>query len=120
MLVCTTPPTVLKDPVMIIRPSGSATVVLTLVPPTPTGPTASSGRSRSPGNDVTTVATCTAAPLLPKVSVTTADRGPMLRPETLVTVRRVAVAAVTVPLPAGENITVLLPGVVASKLLPVM
>ena len=52
--------------------------------------------------------------------VTTADKAPLVSPVIPVTVSCVLVAAVTVPVPAGENTTVLLPGVVASKPVPLM
>ena len=65
------------------------------------------------------MATCTAAPLLRALVVTTALSAPGVNPERLVTVREVAVAAVTVPLPAGVKTTVLCPGVV-SKPVPVI
>ena len=67
----------------------------------------------------TTVATCTAAPLLWPLEVTTALSAPSVRPLMPVTVKEVAVEAVTVPLPAGLKVTVLLPGVV-EKPVPVI
>ncbi len=56
--------------------------------------------------------TCTAAPLLRPLVVTTAFKGPSVRPDRLVTVNDVAVEAVTVPVPVGEKTTVFCPGVV--------
>ena len=66
-----------------------------------------------------TVATCTAAPLFWPLVVTTACKAPGVRPLRLVTVKKVAVEAVTLPVPVGIKITVLFPGVMASKLVPV-
>jgi hypothetical protein len=57
------------------------------------------------------VATGTALPLLTVLVVTTAFNIPALKPPKPVTVKVVAVAAVTVPLPAGVKTTVLLPAV---------
>jgi hypothetical protein len=59
----------------------------------------------------TTVANGTALPLLTVLVVTTAFNVPALKLLSPVTVKVVAVEAVTVPLPAGVKITVLLPAV---------
>ena len=68
-----------------------------------------------------TVATCTAGPLLWPLVVTTANKAaPSVSPVMPVTVKEVAVEAVTVPVPVGVKATVLLPGVVASKPVPVI
>ena len=60
----------------------------------------------------TTVATCTAAPLLTPLVVTEAFKVPALNPASEVTVSCVLVAAVTVPVAPPEKLTKLLPGVV--------
>ena len=52
--------------------------------------------------------------------VTTAYKVPRLRPLRLVTVKVLPVAAVTIPLPPGVKTTVLVPGVAASKSIPVI
>ena len=65
------------------------------------------------------MATCTAAPLLNPLVVTTAFSAPSVSPARLVTVRLVAVDALTTPVPAGVKTTVLSPGVVL-KLVPVI
>ena len=67
----------------------------------------------------TTVATCTAAPLLWPLLVTTAFKAPAVRPVMPVTVKEVEVEAVTVPVPEGVKATVLFPGIV-EKPVPVI
>ena len=77
-----------------------------------------SSGSNVPGPGTKTVATCTAAPLLRPLVVTTALRLPAVRPLTA-TVKEVSVAAVTVPVvPPGTKTTELLDGTVPSKPLP--
>src|SRR6185295_9446458 len=58
-----------------------------------------------------TVATCTAAPLLTPLLVTDAVKLPTTRPLRLVTVNCVAVEAVTVPVAPPEKVTTLFAGV---------
>ena len=118
MFACAAPPTASKLPPMIVFPSGCTAIAYTKpLPPVTSG---SKSVSRAPdGGGAMTVATCTAAPLLRALLVTTAFSAPSVKPVMPVTDREVVVEAVTVPLPLGLKTTLLFPGVV-EKLVPVI